>query len=162
MTVTIDTVEEKLKNHNRVIDQIALLEYELLHPIILSSSELLSAFAFGKSKCDIPTKSSGGEFNRVAHLAIHYHEMAKKMSDDTNNAVFEEWKRLTEEVLRLEEYLGLLAEKYQKVLRAFYIDQKSWQMIEKETNLSRRTLVRRKTYGLELLLEMYRYANSFH
>ena len=161
MMFTEAMIEEKLKNYNRLREQITLLEYEITHPIKLSSSEVLNALAYVKSKNGVSIKHTDTGHDRVAHLATHYREMAEKMSEEANDAVVQEWNRLMEEALRLEKYVSLLPEVCQVVLCAVYIERKSWHEIECETGISRRTLVRKKNLGIQNLVEMYCYTERF-
>jgi len=71
MTFTESMIEEKLRNYNKLREKIILLEYEITHPVKLSSSELLNALAFGTSKNGVSIKSARDSFDRIAYLATH-------------------------------------------------------------------------------------------
>ena len=162
MPFTEDMIEEKLRNYKKLQEKIILLEYEITHPIKLSSSELLDALAFGTSKNGVSIKSTGDSYDRIAYLATHYHEMAEKMSEEASSAAFQEWSKLMEEAVRLERYISLLPDLCQRILYALYIEQKHWNEIEQETGISRRTLIRKKKLGIKTLTEMYCYTCRFH
>lgn len=161
MSFTEDMIEEKLKSYNELQKKIMLLEYEITHPVKLSSSELLDALSFGKSQSGVSTKNCGTDCDRVSYLATHYRRIAEKMSEEANGAIFQEWCELMEDAMRLEHYISLLPEIYQLILRAVYIDQKHWGDIEQETGVSRRTLLRKKENALNSLVEMYSYSERF-
>lgn len=160
MPFTEAMIEEKLRNYKKLQEKIILLEYEITHPIKLSSSELLDALAFGTSKNGVSIKSTGDSYDRIAYLATHYHEMAEKMNEEANSAAVQEWRKLMEEVMRMEKYISLLPELHQLILRALYIDQKSWNDLQQETGLSRRTLIRKKLLSISALTEMYCYITN--
>ena len=82
------------------------------------------------------------------------------MNQEAVSDVFQECQQIRAEVDRLVFYTSLLPQEHREVLQLCYMENLTWQEMERETGYSRRTLVRRRNEAIERLTEMYNYTSN--
>lgn len=160
MKYTKETITEKLQAYPRMMEKLKLLQYELSHTTRVSEDEVLEAKAFGRASGEIPVKGSGSNLGKTLGLALSYREEARRLNQETVSEVFQECQQIRAEVDRLVFYMSLLPQEHQEVLRLCYMENLTWQEMEREVGYSRRTLIRRRTEAIEHLTEMYNYTSN--
>ena len=160
MTYTIEMIEEKLQSYNTFKVRLALLEYELEHPARVSGTEYLHTLAYGGVCKRIYSPNNGGHVDRVASLATSYQKAADGMNKEVVEQILCELETVYSELSRMDVCISMLGKSQKEIIQERYIEKKEWKLIEQETGLSRRTLVRRKQEALKSLAEMYSYMSN--
>ena len=160
MIYSVKTIEEKLQSYGTLKKRLLLLEYELEHPKRVTSTEVLNALAYGSLENGLFTTCTRNHTDRVFSLVGHYNETADIMNQEVLVQIHQERNQVCAELSRLDAYIDMLDGVQKKVIQARYIENKAWRIIEQETGLSRRTLIRRKQEGVQSLIQMYSYTNA--
>ena len=149
-----------LETYTERTQKIALLHYELEHPGQITEDELLAAITLSGPKDESGIRGSGVS-DKTMRIAMSYRETAQRL----NSAVILEIRRDLQarewEIDRLNFYMEFLTKEEQGILRLYYFEKRPWSRIEKETGLSRRTLVRRRSDAIDRLTQMYAYTGAY-
>lgn len=140
--------------------KIALLRYELEHPGQITENELLSAMTLSAPENESGVRS-GGISDKTMRIALSYRETAQRLNGAVILEIRRELQSLEAEIDRLDFYVGFLAQEEKDILRLYYFEKRPWRQIEKETGLSRRTLVRRRGDAIDRLTQMYDYTRGY-
>ena len=140
--------------------QIALLRYELEHPGQITEDELLAAITLSGAKDESGIRGSGVS-DKTMRIAMSYRETAQRLNSAVILEIRRELQELQWEIDRLDFYMGFLAQEEKDILRLYYMEKRPWRQIEKETGLSRRTLVRRRSGAIDRLTQMYGYTGAY-
>lgn len=157
MTYTIEMMEEKLQSYNALKVRLALLEYELEHPACVSGMEILRTLAYRGSCESIPSQNNGGHVDRVASLATSYQKTADTLNKEVLEQLVCELEMVYSELSKMDMCINMLEKSQRIIIQDRCIEKKEWKLIEQETGMSRRTLVRRKQEALKSLVEMYNF-----
>jgi len=140
--------------------KIALLRYELKHPGQITEDELLSAITLSVPKDESGVRGSGVS-DKTMRIAMSYRETAQRLNSAVILEIRREIQALEWEIDRLIFYMSFLTQEEQDILRLYYMEKRPWRQIEKETGLSRRTLVRRRSDAIDRLTQMYGYTGTY-
>ena len=72
----------------------------------------------------------------------------------------EELGTLEAHIAKLEFYVSQLKSDQSEVIRKYYFEEKTWAELQKELNLSVRTLLKRRDDGIKALMEMGNYIGN--
>lgn len=140
--------------------KIALLRYELEHPGQITEDELLAAITLSGPKDESGIRGSGVS-DKTMRIAMSYRETAQRLNSAVILEIRRDLQALEWEIDRLNFYMEFLTKEEQGILRLYYFEKRPWSRIEKETGLSRRTLVRRRSDAIDRLTQMYAYTGAY-
>lgn len=153
---TRDYVINLLESYHERMNQIALLHYELEHPVGISPDEMIGAMAL--SHGDGSAHSKGHISNKTLYIALNYQEQADRMNSDSCAEIVEHLVELEREQERLVYYISLLDDKQETVIRQFYFENHTWGEIARELHVVIRTIHKIKNRALDRLASMYTFA----
>lgn len=160
MKYTTDMIVDKLKRYTMNKEQLALLRFELARPVNISESEMLETMAYGTSGGNPQVKGSTPNLDRTLGIVLSYRDATQEINEDVKASIIREWHQLNMDLEQLDFYMGLLKKELREILQLSYMENLTWQEMERETGYSRRTLVRRRNEAVERLTEMYNYTSN--
>lgn len=146
-----------LETYHVRAQQIALLHYELKHPVHVSPDEMIGAMNLARGE------SSGGHAtghisDKTLYIALNYREKADALNADILSNTATRLADLEWEQNRLIYYVSLLNKRQADVIRLLYFEGYSQEEAAKEIGVVPRTTRRIKNEALDKLTEMYAYA----
>jgi predicted DNA-binding protein YlxM (UPF0122 family) len=155
MTAKRELVIEILKAYpykKRRIDQ---LRFELAHPAEIGGEELIAGLALGAGAPAGNGVKSGMISNRTMMIAMRYGDTVKQMNTDTVMQISRELCELEGEIERIEHYVSILPEYQAKLIRRHYFDSLTWNELEDEFGMTKRSLFNHQNAALDELASMY-------
>lgn len=137
--------------------KIALLHYELEHPVHTTEDEMISAMALGHGD------GSGGGFpdgrisDKTFYIALNYQNRAGKLNSDTKKEIVLQLVELEQVQERLEYYTSLLEKRQALVIRLAYFEGLPWDEVAEKAGTAVRTVHKIKNQALTQLAEMYQF-----
>lgn len=149
-----------LDGYHRRAREIALLRYELAHPVKVTDQEMISAMNFARQT---GTGHPDGHISdKTFYIALNYQEQASRLNDETTGEISARLIALEREQARLEYYMSLLEPRQAQVLRRIYIEKMPRETVAEELGLSVRRLQEVKALAVESLAEMYDFTAMLH
>lgn len=160
MSYTKKEVEEKLERCQEMEREIAILQFELKHPAIVSEAEMRQAMSFARGEGT--GKAIGHISDKTMYIALNYRQAAERLNREAVSGVSSRLLQLEQEVSRLKYYISLLEPRQSQVLRDFYFERRTNEEIAKGMNLAHRTVQALKRRAVDALTEMYNYVSELH
>jgi len=136
--------------------KIAVLRYELDHPMQISQDEMIRTMNFTRG--DGTGRTDGHISNKTLYIALNYKEQADRINAETVDEVARRLVILEQEQNRLVYYVSLLDKRQADVLRLAFFERSSWDEIAKMLGVALRTAHKIKTQALDKLVEMYTFS----
>jgi len=136
--------------------KIAVLRYELDHPMQISQDEMIRTMNFTRG--DGTGRTDGHISNKTLYIALNYKEQADRINAETVDEVARRLVILEQEQNRLVYYVSLLDKRQADVLRLAFFERISWDEIAKMLGVALRTAHKIKTQALDKLVEMYTFS----
>ena len=149
-----------LDGYHRRAREIALLRYELAHPVRVTDQEMIGAMNFARQ-----TGMGHPEWHisdKTFYIALNYQEQASRLNDETTGELSARLIALEREQARLEYYMSLLEPRQAQILRGIYIEKKPRETVAEEQGLSVRRLQEVKALAVDNLTEMYDFTSMLH
>lgn len=153
-----DFVVELLESYNDRERKIAVLRYELEHPMRVSQEEMIGAMNFAHG--DGINRAGGKVPDKTLHIALNYRGETEKVNAETTREIARRLTELEQMQERLEYYVALLERRHAEVLRAFYFERRSWDEIAGALGVALRTAHKIRGRAIEELAEMYAFSKN--
>lgn len=148
-----------LESYNERERKIAVLRYNLMHPVRVAPTEQIEAMNFGHG--DGLGHSAGHISNKTLYIALNYEEQTDRMNAEAAQEIANELFVLECEQKRLNYFIDLLEERQAKVIRLVFIEGIPTKEVAVRFDLTYRTIDRIKRAAIESLAEMYAYSDQF-
>lgn len=148
-----------LSKYAELQQQIKLLKYELECSTV-SGDELIEAMVLRPIALNTVAASGGTVSDSTARVATEYESVLLGMSKEARASVERDLRILQATVDRLDFYVQLLPPEQAEVIRGYYMEGKSWPVLEQELGKSTRTLADHRDKGLDALAKMFQYIGS--
>lgn len=148
-----------LEEYPEIKQKMALLEYELENTAV-SENELIEAMALRPSDMTEVTSGSNSVSDPTARIAMEYKDVLSGLDEEAKASAEHELKTLRNIVDRLNFYIKCLPQSQEAVIRGYYIEGKTWAELEKELDVSTRTLLDHRDKGVDALVRMFQYISS--
>lgn len=153
-------VLELLENYHKRAREIALLRYELAHPVRVTEDELIEAMSYAHQ--DGVGRPEGHISNKTLYIALNYREQAGRLNTENVGEISAKLTRLEREQARLEYYISLLEPRQEQVLRRLYLERMPREKAADEFGLSVRRLQEIRVQAIEGLAEMYCFTDALY
>jgi len=161
MSETRKMVIEKLKSYVTNIARLEQLQYEMNHLLSRSEQDIIQELSLRGTSLFGGGANRGYVSDKTMKIALEYHDISLRMSNDSVNEIMQEFDTIESEVRRLEKYVSLLDEAESSIIRYFYFEGRSWDNLEAELHTNRRTLQRHRNSAVDELVHMYSYISEF-
>ena len=149
-----------LDGYHRRAREIALLRYELAHPVRVADQVMIGAMIFARQTG--MGHPEGHISDKTFYIALNYQEQASRLNDETTGELSARLIALEREQARLEYYMSLLEPRQAQILRGIYIEKKPRETVAEEQGLSVRRLQEVKALAVDNLTEMYDFTSMLH
>jgi hypothetical protein len=139
--------------------KVKVLQFELANRPQLSGTELIEAMSLS-----VPEGLGGltGHISdKTMRIALQYDDRAHDMNIEAKEAILQELVPLQAQQNKLKYYISLLGHDG-SVLVGYYLEGKSWNQMEQETEVTVRTLHRWKNEQIQKLLDMYLFSKQYN
>ena len=157
MKYTREEIERKLENYSAIEREIAVLQFELEHPVTVSENEMQEAMNYAKGDGG---GSKGHISDKTMYIALNYRQVLDRINHDAITGVSIRLLHLEQEISRLKFYVSLLDIRQSQVLRQAYFEQMTNEEISKSINLATRTVQDIKKRAIDALTDMYNYVSG--
>ena len=142
-----------LKNHARMVREIASLKFELKNFAKTDDNEIIEEMTLGTKLGD--GIHSGKISDKTADVALRYREVADKVNEEALKAVVHRLDALETAVGRLAFYMGQLESAQTEVLRGYYFERQTWREMQEGMNLATKSLRKIRDAAVASLAEQY-------
>lgn len=142
-----------LDTYHKRARQIAVLRYEISHPVKISEDEMIDALQFARQDC--PGRTEGHISNKTPCIALNYQEKAGRLNAEILGEISAELLALEQEQARLEYYISLLEPRQEQVLRRTCFEKATQEAVAGELGVTVRRIQDIKTRAISELAEMY-------
>lgn len=142
-----------LKNHTRMVREIASLQFELKNFVKTDDDEIIEGLALASKIGD--GIHSGHISDKTADVALRYREVADQLNEEAFKAVVHRLDALETAAERLDFYLGQLDKTQVEVLRGYYFERQTWREMQEGTELTVKTLRKMRDAAVASLTEQY-------
>lgn len=101
-----DYVVQELESYPRTLRQIAVLRYELEHPVQVSTEEMLDAMAFARGEHF--GVAPGHVSDKTLYIAMNYRQKANEVNAEISGEISAKLLELEHKKNRIEYYVGML------------------------------------------------------
>lgn len=150
-------VIEELENYADTKKKIALLRYELEHPVQISPDDMIDAMAF--SRGDGVGKSSGSISNKTLYIAMNYQTETARQNSGVIDEISAKLLPLEREIDRLDYYLTFLSERQREVVRLCFFEKIPLQKVAEHLSMSVWGVRKHRDGAVEKLAEMYSFVS---
>lgn len=135
MTVNIKSyVIQELEAYPRILRQIAVLRYEMEHPVHVSAQEMLDAMTYARGDC---TGSAPGHVSdKTFYIAMNYRQKAAVANSEISEEISAKLLELERKKSRIEYYVGMLDSRKANVIRLCFFDGRTIEDAAEELNIS--------------------------
>ncbi len=142
-----------LKNHSRMVREVASLRFELKNFVKTEDDEIIEGMALSSKMGD--GIRSGKISDKTADVALRYREVAQRVNEEAFKAVVHRLDTLEAAIGRLDFYMGQLDKTQAEVLRGYYFEHHTWREMQEEMNLTIKTLRKIRDTAVASLVERY-------
>ena len=153
MKYSREEIERKLEDYLIMEREMAVLQFELEHPALVSEEEMQEAINYAKGDGLGGTK--GYISDKTMYIALNYQQMTERLNKENMTGISTRLMNLKQEVTRLKYYISLLDLRQSQVLRQVYFEQRTNEEVAKHMNLAPRTVQDIKRRAIDALTEMY-------
>ena len=138
--------------------KIAVLRYELAHPISISPDAMIEAMSLTHNNST--GRLSSHVSDKTAYIALNYQEKTDKVHADTVNEIAMDLFKLEQVQNRLKHYISLLEPRQAEVIQLLYIGRLTQKEVERALRLSAKTIRKLRNEAVDNLTEMYKCASG--
>lgn len=109
-----DYVIQELESYPRTLRQIAVLRYELEHPVQVSTEEMLDAMAFARGEHF--GSAPGHVSDKTLYIAMNYRQKANEVNAEISGEISAKLLELEHKKNRIEYYVGMLDSRKAEIL----------------------------------------------
>lgn len=110
-----DYVVQELESYPRTLRQIAVLRYELEHPVQVSTEEMLDAMAFARGEHF--GVAPGHVSDKTLYIAMNYRQKANEVNAEISGEISAKLLELEHKKNRIEYYVGMLDSRKAEIIR---------------------------------------------
>ena len=110
-----DYVIQELESYPRTLRQIAVLRYELEHPVQVSTEEMLDAMAFARGEHF--GSAPGHVSDKTLYIAMNYRQKANEVNAEISGEISAKLLELEHKKNRIEYYVGMLDSRKAEIIR---------------------------------------------
>lgn len=140
--------------------KIALLHYELEHPVHTTETEMISAMALGHGVDGNNCHTEGHISDKTLYIALNYQSKVDKLNADIKEEIVVQLVELEQEQKRLDYYISLLNERQSKVIKLTFFEGCAQNDVARKLAIVSRTVRRIKEEAIDKLVEMYSFAET--
>ena len=155
-----DIVVNLLKSYPARKARLEQLRYELNRPASISEQEIIRGLSLGSPNYGGGTQS-GFISDKTMAIALEYRNISRRMKTEAVNEIMREMRAVEADIERLEQYVSLLDIQKANIIRQYYFSKKSWDELEEQLHINRRTLQRHRNTAVNELVSMYSYITGF-
>lgn len=144
-----------LENYNDSRKKIAILAYELAHPVAISEEGLIRSLSISSPSGG--GISSGTITDKTSCTALNYHNVAEHLRQETKRELEKQLYILLSEKERLDHFISLLDSRYANVIKLYYIDGLTWPEVQDQLNIAHTTAIHYRDLGINELVNDYKY-----
>ena len=152
-------VKDLLKTYNERERKIALLQFQMENPPLVTLNEQIEAMNYGHG--DGLGHTQGRVSNKTLFIALNYEEQAERLNAQASSEIAEELFELKQKQKRLKYYIALLDKRQSEVVRLLYLEEVAPNEVAGQLGVTYRTVDRVRKAAILALAEMYAYADSF-
>lgn len=142
-----------LKNHARMMREIASLKFELKNFAKTDDNEIIEEMTLVTKLGD--GIHSGRISDKTADVALRYREVADRINEEALKAVVHRLDALETAVGRLAFYMSHMEQIQVEVLRGYYFEHRTWRDLQDGMDLTVKTLRKIRDTAVASLAEQY-------
>ena len=148
-----DYVIQELESYPRTLRQIAVLRYELEHPVQVSTEEMLDAMAFARG--DHFGSARGHVSDKTLYIAMNYRQKANEVNAEISGEISAKLLELEHKKNRIEYYVGMLDSRKAEIIRLCFFKGMTIEEAAEKLDVSAKTAQNAKKKALEDLTELF-------
>mgnify|MGYP001026264291 FL=1 len=148
-----DYVIQELESYPRTLRQIAVLRYELEHPVQVSTEEMLDAMAFARGEHF--GSAPGHVSDKTLYIAMNYRQKANEVNAEISGEISAKLLELEHKKNRIEYYVGMLDCKKAEIIRLCFFKGMTIEEAAEKLDVSAKTAQNAKKKALEDLTELF-------
>ncbi len=133
--------------------QMALLRYELEHPVRVTSDDMIESMTFAHG--EHLGKSGGVDVDKTARIALEYQKRVDSTNAENVHVIAVKLDKLVQTQERLKFYVSLLNSRERDVIQLIYFEGRSAEEVAYELSVAVRTVHKIRGRAVEQLAEMY-------
>lgn len=157
--VTKNYVSDLLNTYHVRERRIAVLNFELEHPVKVSEAEQIEAMTYAHG--DSGGQAKGRVSNKTLYIALNYEEHMDRENTENLREIADELFKLEQQQRKLRYFISLLEKRQAEVIRLLFIDKMAQKDVAAKLGLTSRTIDRIKKSAVEALEELYDYSEQF-
>lgn len=146
-------VIRELESYPWLLRQIAVLRYEMEHPVHVSAEEMVDAMNYARGDC-IRT-APGHVSDKTFYLAMNYQQKADVANNEISEEISAKLLELERKKNRIEYYVGMLNSRNASVIRLCFFEGKTIEDTAEELGISAKTAQIAKKRAIEELTELF-------
>lgn len=148
-----DYVIQELESYPRTLRQIAVLRYELEHPVQVSTEEMLDAMAFARGE---HLRSTPGHISdKTLYIAMNYRQKANEVNAEISRETSTKLLELERKKNRIDYFVGMLDSRKAEVIRLCFFKGMTIEGAAEKLDISAKTAQNAKKKALEDLTELF-------
>ena len=148
-----DYVVQELESYPRTLRQIAVLRYELEHPVQVSTEEMLDAMAFARGEHF--GVAPGHVSDKTFYIAMNYRQKANEVNAEISGEISAKLLELEHKKNRIEYYVGMLDSRKAEIIRLCFFKGMTIEEAAEKLDVSAKTAQNAKKKALEDLTELF-------
>jgi len=145
-----------LKSYNTMKTRLEQLRYERSRLSSLSEQEMIRILSLGSA--EFGNKVQNGHISdKTMAIALTYRNASAQLEKDAVNEIWRDARAIELELERLEQYVSALQEQKASIIRQYYFERKSWDELDLQFGMHKRTLQRLRDSAVDELASMYSY-----
>lgn len=146
-------VIRELESYPWLLRQIAVLRYEMEHPVHVSAEEMVDAMNYARGDC-IRT-APGHVSDKTFYIAMNYQQKADVANNEISEEISAKLLELERKKNRIEYYVGMLNSRNASVIRLCFFEGKTIEDTAEELGISAKTAQIAKKRAIEELTELF-------
>ena len=157
MSETRRMVIRLLKSYPSKKTRLDQLHFELDNVTSRSESEIIQELAIRGSTIGGGGSRRGHISDKTMAIAFEYHNISHRMNSEAINEIMRDMGGVEEDIIRIEKYVSLLDELSSNIISLYYFHRKTWDDIETQLGIKKRSLQRYRDSAIDNLASMYSY-----
>jgi len=150
---TREYVEYLLENYHSIRREIAHLRFELQYFKDITPDETLEMLTFSKSVGETVQNSMVSD--KTAKIALVYREINKRQNWRAKSEIAVAIRQCEHALDKLDNCIACLPEKFARVVKGIYIDEKTWPQICSEQFIAQRTVSNYRKKAIEEIASIF-------
>ena len=146
-------VIRELESYPWLLRQIAVLRYEMEHPVHVSAEEMVDAMNYARGDC-IRT-APGHVSDKTFYIAMNYQQKADVANNEISEEISAKLLELERKKNRIDYYVGMLNSRNASVIRLCFFEGKTIEDTAEELGISAKTAQIAKKRAIEELTELF-------